>query len=130
MGFEIYAEIGVYHPEYLISGLVDILFVKGDEFFILDWKTNKAPIRFEGGYWTKKADGTIDLDIRNAFLPAFKGNPLPRGPRTSMVSPSASSENSFVPSPAMRYTSLSSPFSLSMPHRLMGRGRSLAPSWE
>ena len=47
MGFEIYAEIGVYHPEYLISGLVDILFVKGDEFFILDWKTNKAPIRFE-----------------------------------------------------------------------------------
>ena len=32
MGFEIYAEIGVYHPEYLISGLVDILFVKGDEF--------------------------------------------------------------------------------------------------
>ena len=29
MGFEIYAEIGVYHPEYLISGLVDILFVKG-----------------------------------------------------------------------------------------------------
>lgn len=62
MGFEIYAEIGVYHPEYLISGLVDILFVKGDEFFILDWKTNKAPIRFEGGYWAKKADGTIDLD--------------------------------------------------------------------
>ncbi len=33
--------------------LVDILFVKGDEFFILDWKTNKAPIRFEGGYWVK-----------------------------------------------------------------------------
>ena len=31
MGFEIYAEIGVYHPEYLISGLVDILFVKGDD---------------------------------------------------------------------------------------------------
>jgi len=59
---QILAEIGVYHPEYLISGLVDILFVKGDEFFILDWKTNKAPIRFEGGYWAKKADGTIDLD--------------------------------------------------------------------
>lgn len=62
LGFDIYAEIGVYHPDWLISGLVDILFVKGDEFFILDWKTNKAPIRFEGGYWGKKADDTIDLD--------------------------------------------------------------------
>lgn len=62
LGFEIYAEIGVYNVNWLISGLVDILFVKGDEFFILDWKTNKAPIRFEGGYWAKKEDGTIDLN--------------------------------------------------------------------
>ena len=62
LGFEIYAEIGVYHPDWLISGLVDILFVRGEEFFILDWKTNKAPIRFEGGYWGKKEDGTIDLN--------------------------------------------------------------------
>lgn len=62
LGFSIYAEIGVYHPEWLISGLVDILFVKDKDFFILDWKTNKAPIRFEGGYWGKKADGTIDLN--------------------------------------------------------------------
>lgn len=62
MGFDIYAEIGVYHPEWLISGLVDILFIKDSQFFILDWKTNKAPIRFDGGYWAKKADGTIDLN--------------------------------------------------------------------
>lgn len=62
LGFEIYAEIGVYNEDYLISGLVDVLLIRKDEFFILDWKTNKAPIRFEAGYWGKKADGTIDLD--------------------------------------------------------------------
>lgn len=61
-GYKIYAEIGVYDSECLLSGLIDILLVKGDEFIILDWKTNKAPIRFESGYYAKHFDNTLDLD--------------------------------------------------------------------
>lgn len=64
-GFKIYAEIGVYHPEYGISGLIDILFVRGKEFIILDWKTNKAPIRFESGYFEKDIYGKLML---NSFI--------------------------------------------------------------
>lgn len=52
-GYRIYSEIGVYNSEYLISGLIDILFVKDNDFYILDWKTNKAPIRFDAGYFKK-----------------------------------------------------------------------------
>ena len=61
-GFKIYAEIGVYDPEYGVSGLIDILLVKGKEFIILDWKTNKAPIRFESGYYDKDKYGHLLLD--------------------------------------------------------------------
>lgn len=60
-GFKIYAEIGVYDSKNLISGLIDILLIKGEEFIILDWKTNKAPIRFESGYYEKQLDGRLDL---------------------------------------------------------------------
>lgn len=52
-GYNIYSEVAVYDGQRLISGLIDILAVKGDEFIIVDWKTNKAPIRFEAGYYLK-----------------------------------------------------------------------------
>ncbi len=58
-GYKLYAEIGVYNLEYLISGLIDLLAVKGDEFIIVDWKTNKYPIRFEGGFYEKDNDGNV-----------------------------------------------------------------------
>lgn len=61
-GYKIYAEIGVYDSKNLISGLIDILMVRGRDFIILDWKTNKAPIRFESGYYEKNLDGTLNLD--------------------------------------------------------------------
>lgn len=61
-GYHIYAEIGVYDSQNLVSGLIDILLIRGKEFIILDWKTNKAPIRFESGYYDKKLDGTLDLN--------------------------------------------------------------------
>lgn len=64
-GFRIYAEIGVYSLEYRVSGLIDILFVRGTEFIILDWKTNSAPIRFESGYYDKDNDGRLLL---NSFI--------------------------------------------------------------
>ena len=58
-GWKLYAEIGVYNLEYLISGLIDLLLVKGDNFFIIDWKTNKAPIKFESGYFEKDINGNL-----------------------------------------------------------------------
>lgn len=61
-GYKIYAEIGVYDSKNLISGLIDILMVRDKDFIILDWKTNKAPIRFESGYYEKNLDGTLNLD--------------------------------------------------------------------
>lgn len=61
-GYKIYAEIGVYDSNILLSGLIDILLVKDRDFIILDWKTNKAPIRFESGYYEKNLDGTLKLD--------------------------------------------------------------------
>ncbi len=56
-GWRVYSEVAVYHNGYLISGLIDILLIKDKEFIILDWKTNKDPIVFEGGYWEHTRDG-------------------------------------------------------------------------
>lgn len=61
-GYKIYAEIGVYDSKNLVSGLIDVLLIRGEEFIILDWKTNKAPIRFESGYYDKLLDGRLNLD--------------------------------------------------------------------
>lgn len=58
-GYKIYSEIGVYSFQHLVSGLIDILLVKDTEFIILDWKTNKAPIRFESGYYKKDIYGNL-----------------------------------------------------------------------
>lgn len=52
-GYKIYAEIGVFNADFLISGLIDVLLVKGTEFIVLDWKTNKDPMphyKDENGY--------------------------------------------------------------------------------
>lgn len=64
LGFHIYAEIGVYDDTYGISGLIDILCLNHDtqEFIILDWKTNKAPLRFDSGYFKKDEYGLLDLN--------------------------------------------------------------------
>jgi hypothetical protein len=53
LGYLIYAEIGVYDSKYLVSGLIDVILIKGNHFIIIDWKTNSAPIRFESGYFEK-----------------------------------------------------------------------------
>lgn len=58
-GWRVYSEVAVYHAGYLISGLIDILLVKGNKFVILDWKTNKADFKFEAGYWEKDNNGEI-----------------------------------------------------------------------
>lgn len=52
-GYRIYAEVGVHVKEYLLSGLIDVLFLNPPYFVILDWKTNKALLRWESGYYEK-----------------------------------------------------------------------------
>lgn len=58
-GYKIYSEINVYNPYFLISGTIDILLVKNDEFIIIDWKTNRKPILFNSGYYAKDKDGIV-----------------------------------------------------------------------
>lgn len=58
-GWRLYSEIGVYSSEHLISGLIDLLLVKDDMFFIIDWKTNRAPISFKSGYFEKDHHGNL-----------------------------------------------------------------------
>jgi len=59
-GFRFFAEICVFSLEYGVSGLIDLLAVndKG-EFIIIDWKTNKADIRYDSGYFAKDDDGQL-----------------------------------------------------------------------
>jgi hypothetical protein len=56
-GYYMYPEIGTYNKDYLISGLIDLLLVKDGNFIILDWKTNKDPLRYESGYFEKDSKG-------------------------------------------------------------------------
>lgn len=53
-GWTIYVEVRLYTAEYRIAGTADILLVKGKEFFVLDWKTNKKEMKFEAGYYKKE----------------------------------------------------------------------------
>lgn len=57
-GYTIYAEKRVYSYEHKVSGTIDILAVRGKEFWIVDWKTNKDPLKFEPGYYKKKWNAT------------------------------------------------------------------------
>jgi hypothetical protein len=53
-GWVIYAEKRVYNPFYFIAGTIDCFLVRGNEFKILDWKTNKKDLKFESGYYKKE----------------------------------------------------------------------------
>lgn len=54
-GWKVYAELRVYHPDYLIAGTIDLVAInhKTGEFYILDWKTNKKELHFRAGYYQK-----------------------------------------------------------------------------
>ena len=52
-GYTIYSEISAYLIDYLISGTIDILCYREDNFVILDWKTNRNGLQFESGYFKK-----------------------------------------------------------------------------
>lgn len=52
-GYKLYAEIGVFNVDYLISGMIDVLALREDKFCILDWKTNRGGLKFTNGYYKK-----------------------------------------------------------------------------
>lgn len=66
-GYTIYSEIGVFDPILLISGTIDILCIKEDNFVILDWKTNRDGLKFESGYY-KKDKTTIPNQLTNEWV--------------------------------------------------------------
>lgn len=67
-GCKIYAEKRVYWADYQVAGTIDCLLVKGNQFIIVDWKTNKDELKFKSGYYKKvngvKSDTWIDKDER------------------------------------------------------------------
>lgn len=52
-GYKIYAEIGAFLIDFLISGTIDVLLIRDDKFVIGDWKTNRGGLKFEAGYYKK-----------------------------------------------------------------------------
>lgn len=52
-GYKIYAEIGAFLVDYLLSGTIDVLLIRDDQFVIGDWKTNRGGLKFEAGYYKK-----------------------------------------------------------------------------
>lgn len=52
-GWSLYAERRVYWYEYLVAGTIDLPLVRGNDFIIVDWKTNKDELKFEAGYYKK-----------------------------------------------------------------------------
>lgn len=53
-GYSVYSEIGVFSDDHMISGMIDLLLVKGNKFIILDWKTNKNGIPDVPGYYQEE----------------------------------------------------------------------------
>lgn len=52
-GYKIYSEIGGFLVDYLVSGTIDVLCIRDDQFVIGDWKTNRGGLKFEAGYYKK-----------------------------------------------------------------------------
>ncbi len=69
-GFKFYAEIGVFDPDRLISGLIDLLVVHHTSkfFIIIDWKTNKTKIMYKSGYFKKD----VNRNITDEFVEKFE----------------------------------------------------------
>lgn len=72
-GYKIYSEIGGFLIDYLISGTIDVLCIRDDQFVIGDWKTNRGGLKFEAGYYKKdkKQQPHQETDIwipKNDFL--------------------------------------------------------------
>jgi hypothetical protein len=65
-GFVLYAEQRVYSYEHKVSGTIDVLAVRGKEFYIIDWKTNKNELKFEAGYYKKAWDANRQAKLNTS----------------------------------------------------------------
>lgn len=52
-GCRLYVEKRTYSHDHLVAGTIDLLLVKGKQFIIVDWKTNKKEMHFKSGYYKK-----------------------------------------------------------------------------
>ena len=74
-GYKIYSEIGAFLIDFLISGTIDVLCIRDDQFVIGDWKTNRGGLKFEAGYYkkdkTQKPNQLTDqwITTKNTLLP-------------------------------------------------------------
>lgn len=66
-GYRIYAELGVFDDKRLISGLIDLFLIKGKEFIVIDWKTNREDISYEAGYWEKDVKGNSTTNFIRTY---------------------------------------------------------------
>ena len=66
-GYTIYSEIAIFLFDYLVSGTIDILCIRDNDFVILDWKTNRDGLKFESGYY-KKDKTTIPNQLTNEWV--------------------------------------------------------------
>lgn len=81
-GYRIYAELGAFKYDRLISGLIDLFLIKDREFIIIDWKTNKADISYEAGYWETDEHGELTgvfINTYKTFLEPIKHLPASVG---------------------------------------------------
>ena len=74
-GYKIYSEIGAFLIDFLVSGTIDVLCIRDDQFVIGDWKTNRGGLKFESGYYkkdkTQKPNQMTDqwITTKNTLLP-------------------------------------------------------------
>ena len=71
-GYKIYSEIGAFLIDYLISGTIDVLLIRDDQFVIGDWKTNRGGLKFENGYY-KKDKTQKPAQQTNIWVPKDEG---------------------------------------------------------
>lgn len=82
-GYKIFAEIGMFLIDYLISGTIDVLLVHESlEYFIIgDWKTNRGGLIFKSGYYQKNKKikpaqlTNIWIDKKENLLPPVNNLP-------------------------------------------------------
>ena len=67
-GYKIYSEIGGFLIDYLVSGTIDVLCIREDQFVIGDWKTNRGGLKFEAGYY-KKDKSQKPHQLTNEWVP-------------------------------------------------------------
>lgn len=79
-GYYFYAELGVFDPNRLVSGLVDLPAFHHDKkvFIVVDWKTNANDIIDRAGYWDKDREGNTTgkfIDTAEYFAPPIDNIP-------------------------------------------------------